>query len=244
MKRKIVKFLEFLAVIVALAIAVFVTKSISLEPLLRGKEEPVSLTMTKSGLPEDSIGMPAADDIPRIEDIQTWEDTWQTSYVTIEPIGIVSTGIGKRHAWIEAYTNSRKRGGTRKRAEATNMAFDILGEYGEYYLLQLPDESYILAQMPVDYARKIKAGQKVVLPIGRKEAANQQVLAKISDICQEYDVYTESVFYCINDKWNESHKLTLQLIRIGIGILITFVIGLILIIIIDRIFNKKHEQSS
>lgn len=239
MKRKVVKFLEFLAVIVSLAIAFIVAKNIDIEPILKGEEEAVTLTMTESGLPEDSIGLPAADDIPRIEDIQTWEDTWQTSYVTIEPIGIVSTGIGKRHAWVEAYTKSRKRGRPRQRADAANMAFDILGEYGEYYLLQLPDESYILAQMPVDYARKIKAGKKVVLPIGRKEAANQQVLAKISEVCQEYNVYTESVFYCINDKWNESHKLTIQLIRIGIGILITFALGLILIIIIDRIFKVK-----
>ena len=236
MKKKVVKFLEFLAVIIALVIAVFVAKNIRIESILRGKEEPVTLEMTEGGLPEDYIGMPAADDIPRIEDIQTWEDTWQTSYVTIEPIGIVSTGIGKRHAWVEAYTK-RRRGAPRKRAEVTNMAFDILGEYGEYYLLQLPDESYILAQMPVDYARKIKAGKKVVLPIGRKEAASKKVLAQISDVCQEYDVYTEGIFYCINDKWNESHKLMLQLIRIGIVFLITIALGTILIIIIGKIFK-------
>ena len=55
-KSKFVKFLEFVSVIAALVIAVLTVKSLSLESILRGKEEPVTLSMTEDGLPEDFIG--------------------------------------------------------------------------------------------------------------------------------------------------------------------------------------------
>ena len=69
----------------ALVIAVFAAMNVGVESMLRGKEEAVTLKMTEDGFPEDYIGMPAADDIPRIEDAEMWEETWATSYVTVEP---------------------------------------------------------------------------------------------------------------------------------------------------------------
>lgn len=238
MKSKFVKFLEFVSVIAALVIAVLTVKSLSLESILRGKEEPVTLSMTEDGLPEDFIGLPAADDIPRIEDAQTWEDTWQTSYVTIEPTDIIPTGYGTRHSWVSAYRKTR-RGGQTKRADVTNMALDVFGEYGEYFLVALPDESYILAQMSADDARKIKSGKQTALPVGRKSAVNGQILPSISALCDEYDVDTEGVFYCINDTWNESHSFMMLLVRVGLGFLVTIVLGTIFITVIDKIFKVK-----
>ncbi len=242
MKKTMIKVLEFAAVIVALVIAAIVTMNIGVESLLRGKEEAVTLSMTEEGLPEDYIGMPAADDIPRIEDARMWEDTWQTSYVTAEPTDIIFTGVGARYSWVSAYTNTGRRGGPRKRADVTNMALDILGEYGEYYLIQLPDESYILAQMPRDIARKLKAGAKIALPVGRKTASHRQVISRIEDLCQEYHVDTENVLYCINDKWNEGHSLLVQFIRLGIGAVITLAFGTILITVIHKIFKAEEES--
>ncbi|MDE5931860.1 MAG: hypothetical protein K2H40_05175, partial [Lachnospiraceae bacterium] len=208
--------------------------------LLRGKEEPVTLAMTEGGLPEEYIGMPAADDIPRIEDAESWEDTWQTSYVTIEPIGIVSTGVGARHPWVSAYTSTR-RGGQRHRPDVSDMAFDVLDEYGEYFLIQLPDQSYILAQMSVDDARALKAGKEIALPIGRKSSVYQQALKNMEDICKDYDVNTEGVFYCINDKWNEEHEFIVQLLRIGSIFLVALVLGSILIAFVDKVMKQKDE---
>ncbi|MDE7016496.1 MAG: hypothetical protein K2P65_02825 [Lachnospiraceae bacterium] len=238
MKKKLVKFLEFVAVIVSLIISFFVVKSIGVESILRGKEEQVTLAMTEDGFPEDHIGMPAGDDIPRITDAATWEDTWQTSFVTIESSNVIPTGIGSRHPWISAYSNTR-RGGQRHRPDVSNMAFDVLDEYAEYFLLQIPDGSYILAQMPSDVARKLKAGKEVTMPIGRKSSVHQQALTNIADLCSEYNVNTDGVFYCFNDEWNESHYLIVQLIRIGGCLLMTLVIGSILITIIGKAFKVK-----
>lgn len=242
MKKKLTKFLEFVSVILAIIIAVLVVKDLPLESVLRGKEEPVTLAMTEGGLPEDYIGMPAGDDIPRIQDAEEWEDTWQTSYVTVEPEAIIPTGIGVRHTWVEAYSNGSRRGGPRRRADVTDMAFDILGEYGEYFLIQLPDQSYILAQMSVDDARALKAGKKITLPIGRKSAVYQQAVDNIQDICKNYDVNTDGIFYCINDKWNEEHSMLVQMARIGTGFLIMFVLSVILIMIVDKLMKEKDED--
>lgn len=238
MKEKFVKFLEFVMVIISLIVAVLIAKDFGVESMLRGKEEAVTLSMTENGLPEDYIGMPAADDIPRIEDLQTWDDTWQTSYVTIEPAGIIPTGIGTRNTWVSAYSSSR-RGGTRHRPDVDRTAFDVFNDYAEYYILKLPDESYILAQMSIDDARKLKAGKTITLPIGRKSPIHQQAIPLLEDLCEEYDVYTDGVFYCINDKWNESHSFIVLLIRFGLGALIALVLGTILITIVDKIFKVK-----
>lgn len=239
MKKKIAKALEFVAVIVAIIVGVFVAKGIGVESMLRGKEEPVSLATAEAGLYEDFIGLPAGSDIPRVEDMETWDNTWATSLVTIEPLSIIPTGIGARYSWVSAYSNSGRRGGPRKRPDVTSMTFDILGEYGEYFLLELPDHSYILAQISQDDARKVKAGKEVTLPIGSKGGVHRQVLANIQELCDQYDVYTDGVFYCINDQWNESHQIRVQLIRLGILIGVTLVLGTILITLIDKVLKIK-----
>lgn len=239
MKKLVVKILEGAAVIAALIVGVFLMNTISVESMLRGREEPVTLAMTENGLQEDFIGLPAGDDIPRVATAEDWDDTWATSCVTIEPISIIPTGIGARYSWVPAYSNVGRRGGPRRKPDVSRTAFDVLGEYGEYFILQLPDQSYILAQLPRDDARKLKAGKEITLPVGKKGGVHRQVLANIQDLCDEYDVNTEGVFYCINDNWNQSHSVMVQLIRIGIALLTTLVLGTILIMIVDKILKVK-----
>ena len=239
MKAKIIKFLEFAAVIAAIIVGILAAENLSIESMLRRNEESVTLSMTEKGLPEEYIGMPAADDIPRIEDAETWENTWQTSYITVKPISIVSTGVGVRHPWVSTYTKASRRRGTRRRADVTSTVLDIFDEYGEYYLIQLPDKSYILAQMSKDDAGKLKAGKEITLPIGRKGAVHVQILPKIKDICQKYNANTEGVFYCINDNWNKEHSTIMTFIRIGIIAAFTVILGVILIMIIDKIFKAE-----
>ena len=240
MKKKLVKALEFLAVVVALIIGVLVGKNISLESMLKKNEQPVTLSMTEGGIPEDCIGKPAAEDIPRIEDLGTWEETWTTSYITVEPKSIVPTGIGVRYPWIPAYSNSSRRGGPRKKADIINTKFDIFNEYGEYYLLQLPDDSYILGEIPMDDARKLKAGKSVTLPVGRKMNSDSRVIPNIQELCEKYDVAdTDKVFYCIDEQWNQKNNFKVLIIRFAIGAVVVLVLGTILITLVDKIFKVK-----
>lgn len=239
MKKLVVKALEGAAVIIALIVGFLLMNTISVESMLRGKEEPVTLAMTEDGLQEDFVGLPAGDDIPRITSLQEWEDTWATSCITIEPLSVIPTGIGARYSWVGAYSNVGRRGGARKKADVTRTAFDIMGEYGEYFILQLPDQSYILAQISKDDARKLKAGKEITLPVGKKDGVHRQVLANIQDLCDEYNVNTDGVFYCVNDQWNQSHSMMVTLIRIGIALGTTLVLGTILIMIVDKLLKVK-----
>lgn len=77
----------------------------------------------------------------------------------------------------------------------------------------------------------------VTLPVGRKVPSHQKVISRIGDLCEKYDVDTESVFYCINDKWNEGHNMMVLLIRLGIGAVITLVLGTVLITVIDKVLK-------
>lgn len=242
MKVKIEKILDYAAVIIAIFIGIYVVINLPVEPILKGKQEPVTIAMTEKGLPEDYIGKPADDDIPRIEDAETWKELWQTRYVTIEPIGIVSTGYGSRHPWVDAYTRAGRRGGTRRRPDVRLTVFDVLDEYGEYYLLQLPDESYILAQISTSDARKIKAGKEITLPVGRKAPVSMQILPYIEDLCEKYGVDTSGVFYCIDDAWNEGHSFVMLLVRIGIIAITVIVMSVILITLIEKFLKKKESE--
>ena len=54
--KTLVKGLEFVVVIVALVVGVYVGKTISVESILRKGLEPVTLAKTEEGLPEECVG--------------------------------------------------------------------------------------------------------------------------------------------------------------------------------------------
>ena len=233
--KTLVKGLEFVVVIVALVVGVYVGKTISVESILRKGLEPVTLAKTEEGLPEECVGRPAADDIPRVENMADWDEAWDYDYITIEPKNIVGTGIGVRYPWVSIYNRSR-RGGQRR----INTKFDIFNEYGEYYLVQLPDDSYVLAEVSLEEARKIKAGKSVALPVGRKQNADSRVLPNIQNICEEYGVADmEKIFYCIDDQWNQNNNFKVLMIRLAVGAVVVLALGTILIMVVDKIFKVK-----
>ncbi len=235
--KKVAKFLEFVVVILALVVGVYVGKTISVESMLRGKLEPVTLAKTEEGLPEECIGRPAADDIPRIQNFEEWDDSW--GYVTIEPKEIVGSGVGVRYPWVSIYT-STKRGGQKRKPDVMNTKLDIFNEYGEYYLVQLPDDSYVLAELSLEDARKVKAGKSAALPVGRKAGADSRVVANIQELCEQYNVAdTNQVLYCIDDQWNEKNNFKVLIIRFAIGAVVVLVLGTILITVVDKIFKVK-----
>lgn len=237
--KKVAKAVEFIVVILALVVGVYVGKTIGVESILRKGLEPVTLAKTEEGLPEECVGRPAADDIPRVENMADWDEAWDYDYITIEPKNIVGTGIGVRYPWVSIYNRSR-RGGQRRKADVINTKFDIFNEYGEYYLVQLPDDSYVLAEVSLEEARKIKAGKSVALPVGRKQNADSRVLPNIQNICEEYGVADmEKIFYCIDDQWNQNNNFKVLMIRLAVGAVVVLALGTILIMVVDKIFKVK-----
>lgn len=237
--KKVKKVLEFVAVILAIVISALIVQNVRVESILRGKVDPVSKSMTESGLQEEFIGKPAGDDIPRVTSLEDWENTWQTSCVTVEPTEVIATGIGVRHPWVDPYTRTR-RGGTQRKADVTNMVLDIFGEYGEYYIVKLPDGAAILAQISGDAAKSVKAGRTAALPVGKKGAVNRQAFFQASELCSQYNVsIEEGLYYCIDDAWGESHNFLVQMTRLGVLALLTIVLGTIFLMILGKVFKEK-----
>lgn len=237
MKEKVI---DCVCVIAALVLAVYAARNVGLEYLLRGTEPPITLAMAEETYAAAVTGLPAAEDIPRIQDQEQWEELWKTSCVTIEPTDIIATGIGERHPWVEEYQRSTTR---RVRSRTVplvgDMRWDLLDEYAEYYLLQLPDGSYILAQIALEDAKKLQIGKAVTLPVGSKTTVPSQAQGALAEVCAEYGVSTEYAFYSINDEWNEAHEFMMLIIRFLLGAVVCVVIGIGLITIIYKIFKIK-----
>lgn len=241
MKSKI-KIHEVILVIAALAIAIYVGKNIGIEYVLRGNEEPVSIADAKEDHLGEYLGMPAGKDIPRINTLSEWEDIrTSTEYITIEPAEAIPTGIGSRSAWVPAYKRATRSSRGGQRSEIKKKVWDIFGEYTEYYILQLSDGQHILAQIPMEEARRIQSGQAVTLPLGNKTSINSSALPYLKEICEKYDVSLDGQFYCINNKWNESHTLTVLILRFAAGGLVLIVSGALFLTAADKLLGTKKK---
>ena len=102
---------------------------------------------------------------------------------------------------------------------------DLLGSYQPYYLLELPDHTYIVAQIPPQTAKAIEKGESITLPVGEKVSMTNAARNELSAICEEYGTDMDGVFYAVNDKWQEEHQFILFLLRFGAAALIWFVLA-------------------
>lgn len=235
------KVLDIIICIFALVVAYLSARFIAVEALLCGSQPETTLAAAEEGYPDVCIGTPAAADIPRIETAAAWEDTWETSYVTIEPTDIICTGIGGRNPWVTEYRQrTTRRMRTIRRPVTTSIWLDYMGDYTEYCLIGLPDQTYILAQIPLEDIKKLKTGRDVTLPVGRRQRVNTQAQPALREICAKYDASVESEFYCINDAWLESHRYLVFFVRFILGVAIFFVVAVGLITGIYKLLKLEN----
>ena len=75
----------------------------------------------------------------------------------MEPVGIVQTDVSSLKPWVARYNphtyHHRTTTGSR-RAQVKASGFDLLGYYLQYYLLELPNHTYIVAQIPPESAER------------------------------------------------------------------------------------------
>ena len=105
-------------------------------------------------------------------------------------------------------------------------------DYNQYYLLELTDGSYILAEIPEPDADAIKRGRTVTLPIGEKRAFRMS--EELSKVCEENGAYTKGIFFAFDEEWYESIDIFMVLLRLGVGITVFFAVGVCLLMLIDK----------
>ena len=93
----------------------------------------------------------------------------------------------------------------------------------------------------MEEARRIQSGQDVTLPLGNKTSINSSALPYLKEICEKYDESLDGQFYCINNKWNESHTLTVLILRFAAGGLVLIVSGALFLTAADKLLGTKKK---
>lgn len=219
------------------------------EFIFRGKETKVAMADIEQNADVDFTGSAAGEDIPRISGKEEFETIYSGAY-TIEPAGIVSTGTYELKAWVEPYRTRRTRKGRAYGApvkkpqylqyDNPDSGFWNSEDYLPFYLLELPDGTYILAQIPKSDADAVRRGKSVVLPIGKKKITG--LPASLKELCEEYGASTSGVFYAFSDEWYQKYYFPLFLIRAGASAVVLFASAVLLMTIGNKVFGVSEQE--
>lgn len=216
------------------------------EALFRREETPVTRSDMEQDGAEDFTGSVAGEDIPRLMSAADFSEMISgLDYATAEPVGIVPTGVYSLKPWVSHYSTNTYKGRTTtgsRRAEVSTSGLDILGNYNPYYLLELPDHSYILAQIPQMEADAIAEGESVTLPIGQKAGMTDAAWSRLAAVCGEYGADMDGVFYAFDNEWQEEHHTTLLLLRFGAAALLWFMLAVGLTLLGNGLILKRKTR--
>lgn len=226
-------------ILIALVPAFFLYLNLHPEDYMRKDEAPVTMEEIKKDRIDTSIGYPAGDDIVRISGKEDFAELHTIDRVTIEPKNVIKTDVGSRNNWQSQYytVRSGKHRARKKLKKEVQQGLDLLDYYNEYYFLECPDGSYILAQLPAKYAKAVQKGEKVTLPICNKTSITQTAKNKLSAIGKQYDAYMDGVLYCFDDEWMKEQNVKVMAIRIGASVVLYFVIVMVLVLLVGKIFH-------
>jgi len=157
-------------VAISLIPAFLVFRRINPEKIIKPDNNPVTAVQIAAAPQKSYTGKVAGEDIMRISNEMEYEEAVGTVYMTVEPQAVVSTGIYSLNPWVDPYKitkmrNSRGRmvSSGRKAPEVTDSSIQAMEYYQEYYLIELPDQTYILAQFSSTYKKQIENGKAVTV---------------------------------------------------------------------------------
>lgn len=210
------------SVIAALIIASAFFVSWTPDFLSLSNKAPVTQSDISKNKIKDFAGYPAGPDITRLNGAADFAKmSYSIGYATTQPTAIVPTNIYKLKPWVNPYETrtykGRKVAAANQRKPAVKQSdLPILEDYNQYYLLQLPDKSYILAQLPPADAAAVAKGASVPLPLGKKTGLTVTARKYLTPICQKYNVKANAgVFYAFNDHWQKENYFTSFLLRLA-----------------------------
>lgn len=237
----------YISTIFALAVAILFFFNWNPENLLRRADAPVTLKDIEQDQAKNYTGKEAGADIPRLSGAEDFADMmYRFGYATAEPVGIVSTGVYTLKPWVNPNESRRINGrmtvGKRKKEIITSI-LDMQEDYNQYYLLKLPDHTYILAQIPPNEAAALKKGKSVTLPIGQKTGLTNTARGYLTEICEEYGVAMNGVLYTFDDAWYDTYYYVLFFLRFGAAAIIFFAISVGFALFWEQILKKSKKSS-
>lgn len=188
----------------------------------------------------------AGEDIPRLSGREEFEALAGTEPVTAEPEEVVATGVYGLKPWVDPYKitrtttpNGRMVGTGRRAPDATDSAAMAVEHYQEYYLIRLPDQTYILAQFGRMYREEMERGVAVTLPAGVKKPVSVEAQKYLKEICGAYGADCSCVLYMIDDEWQQRHDFQFFIIKLGIAAAVFFAMGIPLFALVNRVTGGK-----
>lgn len=195
----------------------------------------------------DSAQM-AGEDTPRLSGRDEFEALVGTDPVTAEPEEVVATGVYGLKPWVDPYKiarttmpNGRRVSTGRRAPDATDSAIMAVEHYQEFYLIRLPDQTYILAQFGRMYREEIERGGPVTLPEGIKKTVSAEAQKYLKEICEAYGADSSCVLYMIDDEWQQRHDFLFFMIKLGIAVAVFFAVGIPLFAFCSRITGVKGQ---
>ena len=190
----------------------------------------------------------AGEDIPRLSGREEFEALAGTDPVTAEPEEVVATGVYGLKPWVDPYKitratmpNGRTVSTGRRAPDATDNAVTAVEHYQEFYLIRLPDQTYILAQFDRIYQEEIEKGGAVTLPAGVKKPVSSEAKKYLKEICEAYGADSSCVLYMIDDEWQQAHDFQFFMIKLGIAAVVFFAVGVPLFAFYSKITGGKGQ---
>lgn len=244
--KLITKVIPYAAVIISLFAGYLTFQRVNPDAFLKKEGPPVTMEQISENSAKNYTGKTAGSDIPRITGIGDFDTMDSAQYATAEPSKIIATGIYSLRPWVDPYevtkgkTSSGRLYSTGRRApDATDTPLTAPDAYQEYYLIQLPDGTYILAQFSDSYRRAIERGEKVILPIGEKKANSSSAVSYLTKACEPYGASAASCLYMIDDAWYQEHDFSMFMIKFMAAAVVFFVLAVGLMVAAEKVFKRK-----
>lgn len=237
------KIINYGLIILSLFIGILFYFSFDIEEILWDKYEPksISIEQIKSDSTKDYTGLKAGENITTITNLENWDKVINDiDYVKVIPINIEKTNVYSLAKWVKHYTQKANGTSRRKLAETKKTAFDISANYSPYYIIKLEDGNHILAQMNRAIANKIKNGENIELPLGKKIGISQKAKNLLKPICDEKKVSTDYVLYTIDNNWQAENADKIFYTKLIIAFVLFIVLAVILQLAYDKLFCKNN----
>lgn len=230
-------------VIVCLVIAFLFFQKLDPEVFMKKDETIIGQKEIYADFSKSYTGKIPGEDIPKVASAQEFDSSMET-YITANAKGIVKTGIYGLKPWVDPYSitkmgisSGRRQSSGRRADEVTNFPAQNIEYYREYYLVQLEDDSYILAQFNSSYKKTLEKGDTVLLPIGKKKTNSNETRSQLEEICSRYGADTTYTFYAVDDGWDEEHLFTQSMIRVGAAVVLFFILSIGLVTVVKKVFR-------
>ena len=237
------KIINYILIMLSLFIGIIFYFSFDVETILWDKHEQESISneQIKSNTTKDYIGLKAGEGITQINNIEDWNKVLNNiDYVKVIPKSIEKTNVYSLAKWVEHYTKKPNGTSWRKLAEVKKTSFDISANYTPYYIIELEDGNYILTQMNRAIANKIKNGENIELPLGKKIGISQKAKNLLKPICDEKKVSTDYVLYTIDNNWQAENADKIFYTKLIIAFVLFIVLAVILQLAYDKLFCKNN----